>query len=175
MKTIQVRQTAQGLQHKTEPNSSYWCYFPATITTAEQMKQYFAEGKHSNYPRQGITDIQFQFVDISGNPYKHYAIKRDMNFIQATVNLEKNKRIVFTESELWQPADRLQYLRDNAIYLPDDINDTNKALEYLKENEPLLIDDYKTELNQKINEAIKERCKQHAQQFNQSAIIEFLE
>jgi hypothetical protein len=178
MKTILIRKGKLGFEHCMEPYSSAptWKGFPNDIKTLAQMKQYFAEGRHSPYARQNIYDIELSFVDLKGARVKHYQIQRDEQFMFAVVDFDRTKKLAVPLSKIWAENDQLDYLRGNATYLPTDISTVHEATEYLRQNEPVTIELFEAELTQRATEGMKEQCQAHATEyFKATPIIEIAE
>jgi hypothetical protein len=174
MKTILIKRTGDSFQYKTEPNNAYWQYLPTNITTAAQIRQFFAEGRHSNAAWQSWRDVELKYVDINGENYQHYSVTQAGKFHQAVVNYDDSKKLMFTTDELWPSNERINYLCTNAVHLPSELHDNvDKALAYLAENEPFTVKEYDQQLRQKIKDKITERCEQHAQGSASYADVEF--
>ncbi len=172
MKTILIRKGKMGFEHCMEPYSSAptWKGFPNDIKTLAQMKQYFADGKHSPYARQNIYDIELSFVDLKGARVKHYQIQRDDRFMFATVDFDQKKKLAVPLSKIWAENEQLEYLR-GATYLPTDISTLSEATEYLRHNEPATIELFEKELTQRATEGMKKECEAHATEYYKATPI----
>jgi hypothetical protein len=177
MVTILVRKTEMGFEYNMVPYSTAsknsWNRFPREVRTRADMKKYFAEGKHSWHPRQNIYDTEISFVDHRGQRVKHYTIERDGNLMFGVVDFDRTKKIVVPVAKIWPEPEQLNYLRDNANYLPKDILTLKEATEYLEQNEPGTFEVFQTELNRITTEGMKGHCQTHAQvYFSAEGIID---
>ena len=175
MKTIHIKKTKFGFQHCLEPYSSAptWRYFGPDVKTADDMRRYFETGRHSNDARDSLRDINLFFVDRDGKPQNHYTpVDADDKITLINVNYDRRKRLVLSAADIWSDADRIKYLRDTAIYLPDEIDSVPAALEYLKQYETHTAELYDSELSARRFAAIEKACQEHAAQHHRSAMID---
>ncbi len=176
MKTILIRKSGDNLQwRELATTSTHWHYLPPNIRTQSEMKQYFADGKQTNQAWQNWREVQFKLVDVNGTAYQHYGVRQRDNLFHAVVNYDDSKRVTFSIDELWSPAERMRYLRTNAVHLPSEIDNVDDALEYLSSEEPFTVDDYKAQLQKTVRDKISVRCDKHAQGSAAYASVEFTE
>jgi len=148
-----------------------WLDLPQTITDAAGIKEYFMTGRDQRM-RGRYDEPRLMFTDQAGKPLNHYSPVKADDITLVTVNYDKSKRLAVTASDVWSEAERLQYLRDQAIHLPSDIDTTAAALDYLKQNEDFTTEIYKTELEARTAAAIERACNEHAAQYRRAAIID---
>jgi hypothetical protein len=168
MKNILIRKNEFGFRYCTEQYSTAptWRYFNEDVKTAADMKKYFAE-------RLQLSEVKLDFVDSENKPTSHYNVKFTEGLPTVIIDYDRNSRLAVHYPDLMSPEDQLQYLKENAISLPDDIDDLSDAVSFLKEHEPTTIEVYNIDLKNHWKEGVKNICEKHAARYGKSAAVAF--
>lgn len=160
---IQIKKIGQSLQWlEVGGGSNIWNQFPKGINTGQQIRTYFADGKHMPFTGVMWPEVQLRMTDNYGKDVTHFAVTRSNDQWNAVADFDQNKTITFTDEQLWSEAERLRWLRRNAVDLPLEINDLAEALEYLQ-REAFTVADYHDEMQVTAKEKITTHLTQQSQ------------
>ena len=176
MRMLNICKSKRGnFQYRDVSMNGGWLDLPQSVKTKEDIENYFMSGMDQAIRRQYDRPL-LQFTDAAGKPQMYFSpVKSDDNMKIITVNYDKKKRLAITDRDIWSVEDRMNYLRSTATYIPSTIDNLEDVLNYLNTNEVLTVEIFNNELAAKTSEAVQRICSEHAEQFKQSAIIEFQE
>ena len=165
MRELLISKGQFGFQYKDIGSASLWNGLPRELKTLQDVERYFMEGKDQS--RRGRHDVpKLRLTDNKGKELKHYSLKFEADGSAVAVTDYNPKKIVaMSANDLWPISQRMNYLRSNAIDLPEDITELNEAVAYLRERESLTIEDYEFEVSDRGQLAAEKACKQHQLQY----------
>lgn len=169
-----IKKDKFGLQWSEFLNSNYR-YFDNSVKNYSDIIQFFKDGRH-----RGIGNGQFdppasiQFVDDQNKHFKLFSARKIGDLWTASVDLDENRSISFTDQDLFPMSDRKKFFSVTDEEIPTDSE--RNLREYAAEKYPAFIDLYKkifAERTDKFSaksylETLSEK------QFSQPAEIEFL-
>lgn len=165
-----------GLKYRTEINNSSWKSFPTTVKTANDIKNYFEQGRHQ--PAAGRYDTpRLDFRDEKFLPVVFFTVTKDKRF--AVANFDETKRVNIDVKDLATELEIHDFLRPRCAF---DLEPEVLNLDTLAEKNALLISKASSqalsELDNtiKTNDAINLYLTNHAKQFhNTRTVINFEE
>jgi hypothetical protein len=163
-----IKSTKFGLKYRLD-NSTVWEFLGDSVKTKHQIQQFFERGGHVRAGHGKHDPPEIVFVNHDDKPIREYTLRSGEGGWVATIDRDDTKAVVISADDLWNTSDRLQFLRENSISLPAETGSIDKALEYARASEPLLVEDYLSELEKRTGkEGVTEYVQRHSEQFHKS-------